>query len=59
MTRVVRAWRDEEGGEGGLPGGSVREHLALKVQGDQINMAVFFWYLVKSDLYNVHVYTVQ
>ena len=23
------------------------------IQPDQINMAVFFWYLVKSDLYNV------
>ena len=32
-------------------------HLQTKdlkeVQPDQINMAVFFWYLVKSDLYSV------
>ena len=33
MTRVVRAWREEDGGEASLPGGSVREHLALKVRG--------------------------
>ena len=25
----------------------------LKVQGDQLNMAVYFWYLVKSDLSSV------
>ena len=27
-----------------------------KVQGDQLYMAVFFWYLVKSDLSSVRVY---
>ena len=32
--------------------------LSLQVQGSQLNMAVFFLYLVKSDLYaTVHVYT--
>jgi len=31
MTRVVRAWREEDAGETSLPGGSVKEHLALKV----------------------------
>ena len=31
------------------------------MQGDQLNMAVFFWYLVESDLSSVYVYeyTVQ
>ena len=37
-------------------------HL-VQIQPDQINMAVFFWYLVKSDLSSVpctvHVYTKQ
>ena len=32
MTRVVRAWREEDAGETSLPGGSVKEHLALKVR---------------------------
>ena len=27
-----------------------------KVQGDQLNMTVFFWYLVKSNLSNIHAY---
>jgi hypothetical protein len=31
LNRVVRAWRDEGSGEE-LPGGSVREHLSLKVR---------------------------
>ena len=26
------------------------------VQGDQLNMSVCFWYLVKSDLSSVHLY---
>ena len=26
------------------------------IQGYQLNMVVFFWYLVKSDLSKVHVY---
>ena len=33
----------------------------IYIQGDQLNMAVFFWYTVKSDLFSVryctHVYT--
>ena len=29
----------------------------LVVQGDQLNMAVFFWYLVKSDLSSAQLYT--
>ena len=30
------------------------------LQGDQLNMAVFFWYIEKNDLYaTVHVYTGQ
>ena len=28
------------------------------IQGDQLNMAVFFWYLGKSDLSSVHVYSI-
>ena len=31
------------------------EGKELKVQGDQLNMAVCVWYLVKSDLSSVHV----
>ena len=27
------------------------------IQGDQLNKAVLFWYLVKSDLFIVHVYS--
>ena len=27
------------------------------IKGDQLNMAVFFWYLIESDLYSVHVYS--
>ena len=27
------------------------------IQGDQLYMAVFFWYLVKSDLFSVRVYS--
>ena len=27
------------------------------VQFDQLNMTMFFWYIVKSDLSNVHVYS--
>ena len=29
------------------------------IQGDQINMAVLFWYPVKGDLSGVHVYSVE
>ena len=28
------------------------------IQGDQLNMAVFFWYLEKSDLFIVHMYSI-
>ena len=28
------------------------------IKGGQLNMAMCFWYLVKTDLSNVHVYTV-
>ena len=31
----------------------------FQIQGDQLNMAVFFWYLVKGDLSCVHVYRLQ
>ena len=30
----------------------------LVIQGDQINMVVFFWYLVKSDLSCTRVHTI-
>ena len=29
----------------------------INVQGDQLNMAVFVWYLGKSDLSSVYVYS--
>ena len=32
-------------------------HLKSDVQGYQLNMAVYFWYLVKSDLSSVYVYS--
>ena len=32
-------------------------NLALCIQGDQLNMALFFWNLGKSDLFSVHVYS--
>ena len=33
-------------------------HTALRlVQGEQLDLAVFFWYLGKSDLSSVHVYS--
>ena len=31
--------------------------LICILQGDQLNMAVFFWYLGKIDLSSVHVYS--
>ena len=51
-----------------LLGGPVKEPEGCKIptrngghhlQGHLVNMAVFFWYLVKSDLFSVtvHVYT--
>ena len=30
--------------------------LTLQLQGDQLNMAVYFWYLAKRDLSSVHMY---
>ena len=30
----------------------------LFIQGDQLNMILCFWYLLKSDLYSVHVYSI-
>ena len=39
-------------------GGNVRSfNLMSLVQPDQINMAVFFWQLVKSDLSSLYVYS--
>ena len=35
------------------------KYNATKVKGDELNMAVSFWYLGKSDLSSLHVYTVQ
>ena len=35
----------------------IKNH-ALQVQGDQLNMAVWFWYLLKRDLPSVHICTV-
>ena len=29
----------------------------IELQGDQLNIAAFFWYLVKSDFFSVHVCT--
>ena len=31
-------------------------HPVTLIQGDQLNIAVYFWYLVKSDLSSVYVY---
>ena len=32
-------------------------HVGGYIQGDQFKMGVFFWYLGKSDLPSVHVYS--
>ena len=40
-------------GEGGSFGRAEDSALNLKIQGYQINMAVCFWYLKKSDLSSV------
>ena len=37
-------------------GGQQLQHIPI--QGDQLNMVVGFWYLVKSDLYSVHWYSI-
>ena len=30
--------------------------VATTIQGKQLNMAMFFWYIVKSDFSSLHVY---
>ena len=40
-----------------IVGGRHGDNVLLKVQGERLYMAVLFWLLIKSDLYNVRVYS--
>ena len=35
----------------------IKRRFFSLIHGDQLNMTVLFWYLVKSDLPSVHVYS--
>ena len=65
LTNITRVLYELFGGIGSEIRLTIRLTIVLSgpaIQGDQLNMVVFFWYLVESDLSvytSVHVYTVQ